>query len=624
MNLLKSFQNRNWPAWFADVFAFLGSLLYLGQALVYAHTTNSGLDEGSYLYKGYLFVTGVYQPFQPYGPLTNKAPLAFLIPGMAEFILGPGLRTGRYFAISLGLLAVLGTWISARRWGGKWLAAGAVWAFVLSPLVIKIHAITDSEVIIASMLAWICVLAVGEKRPAWQVMLGAALAALTILTRQNMVVVLPLFVLYVFWQHGKKLGLWSAAVGGLVLLAGHAAYWPNILTIWAPWLPDNLTPFLDPFRLPDDVVPIWQPSIDLGNRILAFFLGIRYHFISVVGALSALFLWSRPRDWKSTPVMRAGIFLAVLYLLLFVMHAWAAVASQYESYSCVFCLESYLTFFDPLGILLLVISIAGSWKRNPALIWQVAAVLFVVVFSAGIGLSAFENVDGALLNLPVPRVRDGRFQPGFATLAGLLENKFALPPVLIKKYIALSLGLIAGIGILALSWILWRGSKRSGSNAGFGYVLLNSYLAVGLILSPFLSIGSSRRDCSMDVIAANEEIGRHLAGVIPADSLVYWDAGLSFAPLSYVRGIGIFPPQINDGYTYQIGGNSDVLYRFSHWNEELSGQWIEQADVFIVEDRKFSNWKGYLDSQDFEEYQRPASAPSCEEGAGIRIFHRLP
>ncbi len=624
MSLYQFFQNRKWPDWTACAAALLGVVVYLIRAVIYAHTTIPGLDEGSYLYKGYLFLTGVYRPFEPYGPLTNKAPLAFLIPGAAEFIFGPGLRTGRYFAVFLGLLAILGTWITARRFGGKWLAAGAVWVFALSLMIIKIHAITASEVIMSAMLAWMCVFALGENRPAWQIVAGSVLATLAIMTRQNMAVVLPLLVLYILWQNGWKMGLWAMLAGGLVLLIGHAIYWPNILTIWAPWLPDNLTPFLDPFRLPKEVVPIWNPSIDLGNRIIAFFQGIRYHFIPAAGSISALILWSRPRDWKSSAAMRAGVFLAVLYFILFAMHAWAAVASQYESYSCVFCFTPYLTFFDPLGILLLVIAISAAWNRAPSLVLKVAAILLVLVFSAGIGFSAFENVGSPLLNLPVPRMQDGKILEGLTTLSEVLSNKFALSLVLIKKYIALSAGSLAGIAILLLAFWLWRRSKRLGTGTGFAFILVNSFLALGLLFSPFLSAGGGRVDCAQDLIRANEEVGTHLAGVIPPGSLVYWDGGLSFAPLVYVPNIRIFPPQINDGYTFRIGGDPDLLYRFSHWNSELDEGWKSQADVFIIEEKRFSGWKKFLDAQEFEEYQRPPVSPSCEEGSGLRIFHRLP
>ena len=101
-------KNKEWPSWAPMVVAALGALLYLIQAVMYAYTTVPGLDEGSYLLKGILYLRGVYQPFEPYGPFTNKAPFAFLIPGFAQYVFGAGLRTGRFFFIFLGMLTLLG------------------------------------------------------------------------------------------------------------------------------------------------------------------------------------------------------------------------------------------------------------------------------------------------------------------------------------------------------------------------------------------------------------------------------------------------------------------------------------------------------------------------------------
>jgi hypothetical protein len=131
-------------------------------------------------------------------------------------------------------------------------------------------------------------------------------------------------------------------------------------------------------------------------------------------------------------------------------------------------------------------------------------------------------------------------------------------------------------------------------------------------------------DCPQDLILANEQLGRHLDNVIPPNSLVYWEGGLSFTPLVYVPDIRIFPPQINDGYTYRTGGDPDLLHRLSHWNAALNDEWIDAADVFIVEVRRYQSWSAFLNSGEFEEYSPSLYLPSCQDGAGLRIFHRLP
>ena len=214
--------------------------------------------KGHILLKGILFATGEYHPFDP-GISTNKAPLAFLIPGYVQLLFGAGLRTGRYLAVFFGVMAVLGTWVAARRMGGKWLAAGAVWVFASSPTVIKIYSGGATQSTIACLLAWSLALSLGEKRPLWQLILSGFLAGLTMLVRQNMLPFLPLLALYAFWQHGWK-SLWLLISGMAVVVVVHIMYWPEILQLWY-WVP-----FI---QLPAQVIysgggsTIWTPEVSL-------------------------------------------------------------------------------------------------------------------------------------------------------------------------------------------------------------------------------------------------------------------------------------------------------------------------------------------------------------------------
>ncbi len=611
--------NKELPSWLPLILAGVGAILYLIQAIIYAHTTVSSLDEGSYLIKGMFYLNGVYKPFEPYGPLTNKAPFAFLIPGIAEYLFGAGLRTGRYFSIFLGLLTILGVWITARRWTNTWLAALTVWVFALSPMIIKLHARAVSEVIIACILAWICVLILDKERPLWQVILASALAAIAVFTRQNMAPILPFLILYTFWQHGKQKGLWAFAAGSFFFLAFHVFYWPRVMTIWAPWLPENLTPFLDPFRIPTDSVPIWDPNIDFWNRLNSFFQGLRYHFIPLLGGLFGLILLPPRADWRSAPAMRAAVFLAVSYFVLAAMHGWAAIASQYESYSCVFCFSNYLGFFDPLGILFFVIAFAYAWNQNPNRVVKILSIFVVLVVATGIGYSLFEQVGNGLLNLPiVPRVRSGGI--GFVAIVDALTQGLDMPLVQVKRWISSSLGFLVGFAVLLASLFIWKRAQRS----NFTLTLVNSFLVAGFALSPVLHLGESRLDCNTDIIRDHEELGSYLASIIPAGSLVYWDGGNAYTPMIYVPKARIFPPQINDGYTFHIGGDPDVLYYFSHWNAELDARWRAEADIFIIEAKRYANWKDFLTPQEFQEFAKPTASPSCNEGAELRIFQRLP
>ncbi|NUQ60376.1 MAG: hypothetical protein HUU12_13560 [Anaerolineales bacterium] len=561
MTASRFLKHKELPSWLPYLLAGLGAVLYLIRAAVYAHTTVSSLDEGSYLIKGMFYLNGTYQPFEPYGPLTNKAPFAFLIPGLA-----------------------VGTWIAARRWAGNWLAAFAVWVFALSPMIVKLHARAVSEVIIACMLAWLCVLALDEKKSNWRIVLASILAAVAVFTRQNMAPLLPFLILYVYFQHGKRAGALSFVAGSIALIVFHLFYWPRVMTIWTPWLPEALTPFLDTFRIPTDSVPIWDPNIDFWNRLNAFFQGIRYHFIPIVGSFFGLILLPPRSQWKSVPAMRTAFFLALSFFSLVLMHGWAALASQ-----------------------------------NPNRVVKIISVLAVILVGTGIGYSLFEFVGGGLLNLPVvPRIRSGGL--GFIAIVDALTQGLDLPLVVVKRWISSILGLLAAFCVLLFTFLF---SKRKQTR--FAPALANSFLIAGFLLSPLLHLGESRLDCpNTDIIRDHEELGAYLAAIIPPDSLVYWDGGNAFTPMLYAPQARIFPPQINDGYTFHIGGNPDVLYSFSHWNGELAGRWRSEADIFIIEAKRYADWKDFLAPQEFQEFARPPASQSCNEGAELRIFQRLP
>ena len=141
--------------WLPAFLSAAGFLAYLLAALEIARTRTSFLDEGLYLFKGYLFATGQQIPFADYGVWTNHAILSFLIPGYVQKWFGPGLETGRYFMIFLSLLTLLGLWVFAKRWGNAWWAVGVVWAMALNPAEIKIHTLVISEGTVAALMVWI-------------------------------------------------------------------------------------------------------------------------------------------------------------------------------------------------------------------------------------------------------------------------------------------------------------------------------------------------------------------------------------------------------------------------------------------------------------------------------------
>ena len=377
--------------WIAEVIAFLGGLLYLFQAIKFATMQVSILDEGAYLYKGYLFATGQTSPFQDYGAWGNHMPFSFLIPGYVQTIFGPGLRTGRYFSIAVALMMLLGLWIVSRRFGGRWWAMGAVWAVALTPFYSRVYSGAYSQVLIACLFVWILVLILNERLILWQICLGSALAGISVLTRMNMVFVLPLLIVFIFWQHGKRAGLLASTAAILTLIIGHAIFWPGIIRLWASWLPPSMTPFLDAWRVIETGISYWDPKISFDQRVQSFWWAVRSNFIALVGLFGLGILVFQSKSWINDFYRRSAIYLSIQLTLLVAAHAWASLGKNY----CVFCFQIYLTFFAPVVFLLIIIVFRG-WKGGGSKWYAVYASVLILLISVGIGYNTNNEIASAV------------------------------------------------------------------------------------------------------------------------------------------------------------------------------------------------------------------------------------
>lgn len=611
MNKFSILQKTTWPIWTADAVALTGLFVYVFQSIFFAHTTISNLDEGAYLLKGTLFVAGEYRPFDP-GISTNKAPFAFLIPGYVQLLFGPGLRTGRYLAVLFGILAVIGTWVASRRIGGKWLAAAAVWVFASSPMVIKIYSGGATQSTIACLLAWALALSLGEKRQNWQLMLAGFLTGLMMMVRQNMMPVLPLLTIYVFWQHGWKSASLLLISGLALVIPVHIIYWPSILQLWT-WIPV--------IQFPAEILYngggtfSWSPEISYASRVLSVFQSIRFHFVALAGSFISLLLWPKIKNWKSQVDFRMGLFLLILFWGLIFMHSLAAIGKDY----CVFCFTPYIAFFNVAGILLLVVSVS-SWVDRPTILKQFLLVVVFFIIFAGVGFSAFEDLGPSLLKLPAPRMRDLRILPGFVTVWDILSNKFQINYNDAMRYVSTVFGFAVYGLLLLIVYLVWRRTRIISVN--FFKYFSSAILILAIVLSPVLHGSAAAKDCDSDIIADNERIGAHLKSIIAPGSLVYWDGGLSTAPLLYLPGIKIFPAQINGGYSFVSDGNTAELFRFGWWNKEMKSEWKATADFFIVEEKRYGVWKDFFTADQFDEFERSPVGTSCLEESRLRVFHR--
>ncbi len=591
--------------------SLLGAALYLGRALLNIRGRASFLDEGLYQYKGWLYATGRAVPFADYAPWTNHMPLSFLVPGYAQKWFGPDLAVGRYLSLAFALLFLLGLWLVVRRWGGDWLAAGAVWAFALNLASIKLYSMGLPQALVACLLVWILFLTLDAVRPLWQIALAGLLSALMVMTRLNMALVLPLLWGYIWWQHGWRgaaayLGAAGFSLGGL-----HLLFWPGILKLWAQWLPRSLTPFLDPWRLLEGGHPLQGGKG--GTPASAYWLylweSLRLHFLTLGSALFVWLLWPGRGNWRGAAQRRAAIFLSGLLAGLYLMHLWVSFTGGF----CVSCIVLYEAYFDFLGPVLLAV----AWSALPSALpgWRQAAVTgFVALGGAGLTYAAasdiihsawYHRVRPLLLPLGVWKLWAGRggISPGRAV--------YYLNALLLFGVV------FAGAGL----WAWRRGRER------FAPSLLLLLALTGAVFSPTRVLGSGNdffACAGHDVPAAYREAAASLDALLPDGTRVAWVGRLP-ALFLYLPGVEVYPPQLNHYHSFRVGAEDDALYRFSRWSESLGVGWMQEADYTLVEEVWLEDaWvQRALDAAGLEEIAVSSPPEPCRpEASRIHVFSR--
>ncbi len=540
-------------AWMPTLVSMTGVAVYVLQALHIARTKTSFLDEGMYLYKGWLFISGQQTPYADYGVQTNHSILSYLIPGLSQSLLGRGLDTGRYFMIFLSLFTLLGLWIFARRWGNAWWAAGIVWVMALNPAEIKLYTLAISEGPVAAMLVWILVLTVGEKRSLWEILLGSALTSVLVLTRETMAFVPPILFLYIFWQHGWKTGLYSMLCSAMFFIGGNLFYYPDNLKLWAGRvIPQFMSPFLDKWRLPDSAMGKGLGEFEESNlyrMVLYFFLTFRQHFVSMVSAVVVWLLWPTRLTKPLNERMRAAIFLSALFLVLFLAHMQASFFGEY----CISCILLYIGYCNFIGLMLLVIAAPVLTKEfSRGRLFAILTVIAVLIL--GIGFSSHEDVSADFAKVMIERLDQVR-------VWNLMLYFTKLPHLLLFRLsfvLAMSL-LVLVLGCIALRVVYVRLRKEQGSGGKTGLVAVNAFLIMGLILSPTKILGSGNDFfyCDeTDVFASYERAGRDLGEVIEPGSKIYWEGRIP-AIFLYLPDVQVYGPQLNQVHYYVNGGDAD-------------------------------------------------------------------
>jgi hypothetical protein len=566
-----------------EILAIAAAMSYLIQAIVYSQIQLPNLDEGAYLFKGYQFAIGNFQPFQAYGFWTNKMYLSFFVWGWIQKLFSPGLLAPRLFAILFSFLTLVGTWIITRRLGNRWIAAFSVLVFALNPTFISIYSLANSQVLVACILTWALVLTLGNGRPNWQIFTGTFLSALMVFFRENMIIVVPLLIGYFFWQHGKKIGFYSLGITILVLVIGHLIYWPEITYIWTRWIPNilnstgiSLTTNLD----------MNQTSII--SRIHSLTVAFRIYFVPFLCCFMTLLLWRRKNEWQSADHYRVGVFLLVTFLILLVSHAWASVGNDY----CVYCSTTYFAFFINLGLFLFAASYT-SLTHSPNIINKFVLLVSTPILISAIYFSLYEKIGFSMIKKVLPSSDNGKILPGTITIWETLHDRFNMPIETSRLLVPTIFGLFIGILILFLSYLLFNILLKSKiKNIIFSYVIF--FIFLGVLATPLLGLPVQESFCNTNVPSMYKNVSQQVKNEIPNGSTIYIDGRLSAIPFLYLDNVKFYPPQINGRYSFKSDKNSDELLRKGLWNEELANTWRNETNYFIIGADTIQSWKDYF------------------------------
>ncbi len=620
--------------YFCVILIFLSTVGYTLQIWIYSRLQRTLLDEGNYLYKGYLFVTGKLIPFQEYGTWTNKMPLSFLVPGYFQELFGPGLDVGRNYAFILAVLIFLGTVILAIRLGGKW--GGMITAVLLAvnPAPLKLHSLVLSQGLVSLMLVITLLLILGKNRPLWQILLGSFLAGLVPLVRINLFPFFPLVVAYIFWEHGKRKGSFALASGIVSFLGMHLLYWPGILSLWGRWIPDGLFSSVDLWKARfGNTVSLHQPNLSFTRRLMAFSQGVRFQLPMLLGVFTSLVLW--PKKFLDQHQKRSSVFLLVVFSALFIAHAYAALFMDYNIHA----FFAYLAFFHVVGIFL----VAATWQDwnfqlNP--LRKTLAGVGMIGFTLIVGYSISEqsSIFGAwfkeFLREKIINVEGSGLGTAVWAWWESVQARTGWRFVDLLTVVAIVLMIVVLILLISgLWWVYHRYFRERFSVDGklelsHGLVV---FLLLGTAFSPtnFLGGGFDYYDCSPQAIEQYHNAAWLVGEVIAPGDQVFWIGKDTQVVLLKAQGgkeFEIYPQQLNSIHSFRIGGNTDQLNKGGFWQDSQSQDWIDNSQVLLFEQQAVSGWYDEtfqkLDLSSFEKVNESNNI-GCTYDHRIYIYKRI-
>jgi hypothetical protein len=367
-------------------------------------------------------------------------------------------------------------------------------------------------------------------------------------------------------------------------------------------------------------------------RVYSLLEGLRFHFLPVAGAIVALLLMPARKAWRSEKQYRSGVFLAVLFFLLLVIHVYGGLGYGGVNYSNAFTVNPYLAFFNYAGILF-VVAVLSNFQPTISRVRQVVVGVLVVIITAAVGYGDQIVAGNRLLAIHVPRLKTllatGRLLPSQVTLSDFLDDRLRLPFDTLRWMGTTFVGLLIGLLVLAAAWGIWALLHRWQLEKRFSYGTLAVliFLAGGLKFSPtyLLGGGFNQWNCQSNVVQAYASAGQELAQVLTPDEQVFWKGGNAPAVLLSAPWIKLQPQELDDEWNFFLDGDPDELARLGFWNLQLSNEWLHQAQVVVMQ-REFldADWTAFLQDRGYTLKLETESNLDCSVVSSLLVWRRTP
>jgi len=243
----------------------------------------------------------------------------------------------------------------------------------------------------------------------------------------------------------------------------------------------------------------------------------------------------------------------------------------------------------------------------------------------GIMFGSKDTVGRMILQLPVPRIRNGRFIGGNTMVWELLRNRFGFDYDYLLNILPPIIGLIIAFVLTIVLILLINKYRVKNAQHHAGNVFAVLILLAGFILTPsnLLSKFPVSNTCNGDALQAYEEAGKQLRSSIPKTANVYWGSGSQVTPLLYLADYNIQPLQLNGIYNKILEGDRNELEKLGYYSAESENNWRESAGYILVQIRHMGDYlKSYLDPLLYDELNPTVPINPCDPNTSIKIFRK--